>query len=237
MSFVILAWSAASGHISGPKRPFPIKTMHKITFHVYLHRLRAAGGKSLSSNNNDVYATERGPFRGFNGSQCNIGRDIVKRGRCCGSRLYFQSISKTAAMVIEGSRGGCLVFWRSREDFQILSLAAVIFPDGWSWIDLFCFPIPSTWELSMALLGLPHLVLIWLYTYKVSNAFDPLSQVWRTMCPFLVSRYWQRNVIRVNRFIFTRITLLALSSSPLFILTIIKTLALCWQYLTEKTYC
>lgn len=42
-------------------------------------------------------------FGGFNDSQYNIGRDIVKRDRCCGSKLYFQFISKTAAIVIAES--------------------------------------------------------------------------------------------------------------------------------------
>lgn len=77
--------------------------------------------------------------RGFNDSQCNINRDIIKKGKYYESRRYVQSISKTTIMVIRKSGRSYRTFWCSQEAFQIASQVAAIFRDSRSWIDFFLF--------------------------------------------------------------------------------------------------
>lgn len=73
-------------------------------------------------------------FGGFNNSRCDI-RDVRttdKKGRICEYRLYFQSLSKTAAMVNGGGGRGFLAFWHSRKAFQTPCHAVAMFCYGQS---------------------------------------------------------------------------------------------------------
>lgn len=69
-------------------------------------------------------------FGGFNDSQCNINRDIIKKSKYYESRRYVQSISKTTVMVIRKSGRSCRTFWCSQEAFRIPSQVAAIFRDS-----------------------------------------------------------------------------------------------------------
>ena len=118
-------------------------------------------------------------FGGFNGSQCNI-RDVRatdRKGQICGLRLYFQSLSKTVAMV--DREGGKKVLWLfgAAEKLSKLPLMRLLCSTmAKAELIFFCFPISPAWKLSKALLGV-FLVLIWLYTYKIGQAFYSLAQV------------------------------------------------------------
>lgn len=161
ISSLLLAWSAISGHISNLKCPLLVKISYKITFHIYLHRLQAAGSKFFISKRLQYLCYKTQPVLGDSARAAvisGISRPIIKEVEFVDSNYISKSFSEIVAMV-DGEV--FYLFCGVKKPSKLSLIRLIWFMIAEAELNFFCFFIPYFWELLKALLRV-FLVFIWL---------------------------------------------------------------------------
>lgn len=183
---MLAAWFVVFDHISGLKRPLPVKTIYKITSYIYLYILQVASIKSFIPKHQQclrhIAQSILGSFAAA-GMISRISEPLTKEVEFVDSNYVSNPSLRRQQWLTKGMEEIFWFFGTAKKSSKLSLMRLLYSAVAKTELIFFRFSISSTWKLSKALLE-DLLVLIWLYTYKIGQASCSLTQVWQTIWHF-----------------------------------------------------